>query len=1061
MKRAHVEALLLACAVVYSLPAGAAAGAARDDARARLRAATGNAVSFSDHRATGASRYVRVEPAARARLGNGPAKTATERANQSAAFFREYGAAIGVDDPTAMRLEASKTDRHGETHLTYKQFHGEVPVFAGVVKTHFDAKGLRAVTGTAVPDVTVNEHPIWSDTDAGQVAFDAIRAEVGANDLLGVGSTKLFVFREGLLMGVPGPTRLTWEVEVTDGFGIRELVYVDAHSGKIVDRITGIQDQLHRRAYDGKELAFVPSNYPNGIYWEEGERYPTLSTEANNMIEGSKETYDFFANAFGRDSFDGDGLFMDAIFDRGYSCPNASWNGTFISFCPGITTDDVTGHEWGHAYTQYTHGLIYQWQSGALNESYSDIWGETVDRINSRGTDAPAPHRSADACSTFSPPVGRLVVNSPDTIGGTYFAQSALFGPVLNATGKTADVVAALDEETADGPSTFDACTAITNAADVNGKIALVNRGTCNFSAKVYNAQQAGAIGVLIANNVPTGLPGMGPGLNAELVTIPSLGVQLATGAAIRDALVGGAVNATMAAVPGTDESVAWLMGEDTTPPSGDGALRDMWNPTCYGNPGKVSDTAYYECSTSDNGGVHINSGIPNHAFALLVDGGSYNGHTVAAIGLTKAAHVYFRAAEAYQTFDTDFAHHAVALRDSCATLLGQPLNALTGGPSNEVITSADCAAVNEAIAAVELEASPVCTFPTLLDTRTAPLCSAAVTDGTVLGIQSFGFESGDDGFVATRFLADGGSTRDWTRTSELPSPNAGSGFFADGRYVEGSCTDGSDQTGLLRLTSPEITLPAGTNFARATFEHWVATEAGWDGGNLSVSVNGGAFQLVPFGAFTFNPYNVLLFTAEQGNTNPLAGQVSFSGNDQGTVNGGSWGRTHVNLAAFARAGDRVRLRWNFGTDSCSGATGWYVDNVQVFSCNPNVPNITVADVSFPEGDADRTQRSVEVRLSVPTIRNVVVAYEIVDGTAHDGNDFETIGSGQVVIPGASATSASIGVQIPFFIKGDIAAEKDETFTVVLRSASGGIIADGSATVTIQNDDARPRTASR
>ncbi len=76
---------------------------------------------------------------------------------------------------------------------------------------------------------------------------------------------------------------------------------------------------------------------------------------------------------------------MDSIFNRGYSCPNASWNGTFISFCTGLTTDDVTGHEWTHAYTQYTHNLIYQWQPGALNESYSDIFGETIDRINGRG----------------------------------------------------------------------------------------------------------------------------------------------------------------------------------------------------------------------------------------------------------------------------------------------------------------------------------------------------------------------------------------------------------------------------------------------------------------------------------------------------------------------------------------------------------------------------------------------------------------------------------------------------------------------------------------------------
>ena len=72
----------------------------------------------------------------------------------------------------------------------------------------------------------------------------------------------------------------------------------------------------------------------------------------------------------------------------------------FISFCPGFATDDVTAHEWGHAYTEYMHGLIYEWQSGALNESYSDIWGETVDRINGRDLfsfhNAP---RTADSCS--------------------------------------------------------------------------------------------------------------------------------------------------------------------------------------------------------------------------------------------------------------------------------------------------------------------------------------------------------------------------------------------------------------------------------------------------------------------------------------------------------------------------------------------------------------------------------------------------------------------------------------------------------------------------------------
>ena len=63
-----------------------------------------------------------------------------------------------------------------------------------------------------------------------------------------------------------------------------------------------------------------------------------------------------------------------------------------------------------------THGLIYQWQSGALNEAYSDIFGETVDLLNDLGTDSPGALRGDDACSTFggSPPA-RLEVHTPET----------------------------------------------------------------------------------------------------------------------------------------------------------------------------------------------------------------------------------------------------------------------------------------------------------------------------------------------------------------------------------------------------------------------------------------------------------------------------------------------------------------------------------------------------------------------------------------------------------------------------------------------------------------------
>jgi hypothetical protein len=446
--------------------------------------------------ATGAARFIALPPAAAAAIGQGPA---SDKANASAKFFSDFGAAVGVSDPAAMVLESTKTDALGETHLTYSQNPRRHPGLRTAIKTHFDAAGrLKAVNGTALPNLTVSPVPSWGVDLASLEAQRSVEQERGAGVGLRTAATRLVVFREGLIKGVPGDNHLAWEIEVTDGAGIRDVVYVGAQTGKVIDTIQGIQDDLFRRAYDGKGLPAPPTNYPNGAFWTEGDHFPTSKEEANNMIVASGEVHGFFDSVFGRDSFDGEGTAMDSIFNRGYSCPNASWNGTFISFCPGFTTDDVTAHEWGHAYTQYTHGLIYQWQPGALNESYSDIWGETVDRINNRGSDEPGIARNANECSSFSPPVVRLRVNSPASIAGPYIAQAASFGGTLDTTGITEDIVAALDDGDAATGANLDGCTQILNAAAVAGKIALVNRGACEFGVKALNAQNAGAKAVIV-----------------------------------------------------------------------------------------------------------------------------------------------------------------------------------------------------------------------------------------------------------------------------------------------------------------------------------------------------------------------------------------------------------------------------------------------------------------------------------------------------------------------------------------------------------------------------------
>jgi hypothetical protein len=124
------------------------------------------------------------------------------------------------------------------------------------------------------------------------------------------------------------------------------------------------------------------------------------------------------------------------------------------------------------------------------------------------------------------------------TPGGGRSVAWASFGPVsANITG---DVVLANDGA---GVAATDGCEALLN--DVAGKIVLADRGECAFATKLINAQNAGAIGVIIANNVEAILPPIMGGSAAD-VTIPAVSISLADGNALKTALQGGVVEATI-----------------------------------------------------------------------------------------------------------------------------------------------------------------------------------------------------------------------------------------------------------------------------------------------------------------------------------------------------------------------------------------------------------------------------------------------------------------------------------------------------------------------------------
>ncbi|MCK5923268.1 MAG: M4 family metallopeptidase, partial [Methylococcales bacterium] len=477
-------------------------------------------------------------------------------------------------------------------------------------------------------------------------------------------------------------------------------------------------------------------------------------------------------------SYDGaDATMITVNNDPGISCPNANWNGTSTNYCSGVTGDDTVAHEWGHAYTEYTHGLVYAWQPGALNESYSDIWGEIVDLVNGRGSD--------DA-------------------------------------GTRTD-------------------------------------GSCADAA-----------------HDPTGGP------------------------------------------HGPDASYRWLSGEDD--PAFGGAIRDMWSPQCHGDPGKVSD-AVYHCASSDSGGVHTNSGVPNHAFALLVDGGTYNGQTISGIGLDKAAYIYWRAQSVYQGVASDFADHATSLAASCSDLTGNAtLTGLsaTGTPGAVIpaITAGDCAELAKVVTAVEFNTPPTqCGFtPAFV---AAPALCAGQGTGAVESINSQDWESGIGSWTFdTHDIAIPGTftNPDWTIVGSLPAGEAGDAMYVEDSINRGACTAADSVAGALNLDSPSILIPAGADIPRVAIDHYVAIESGWDGGNLKISVNGGAWTVVPNSAFEVNGYFAPGAINGGSNDNPLGGEEGWTGGGEGQVATG-WGQSQINLIGIAAAGDTIQLRFDMGLD--------------------------------------------------------------------------------------------------------------------------------------------------
>lgn len=284
---------------------------------------------------------------------------------------------VPAADLLATRVER---DEIGMTHVRLAQHKHGLRVVGGDVVIHATADGVvRSVSSTA-RDGAVDATPAISAADAVQLAIASTEGGAGAQR-----SELAYVISTG-----DGELYLAWEVEVVGGPGVllHDVVYVDAHTGSVVDRRPQVFTARNRRILDGQGRTFpiiFPAPPQVGT-----EGAPPTEAIALAAYDNTGATYDCFQALFQRDSYNNAGAMLTSVVHvvfstggGGTSGNNAAWvqqlgqmvygdgDGTFMT--PLARAYDVTAHELTHAVTSATANLAYQNESGALNEGMSDI----------------------------------------------------------------------------------------------------------------------------------------------------------------------------------------------------------------------------------------------------------------------------------------------------------------------------------------------------------------------------------------------------------------------------------------------------------------------------------------------------------------------------------------------------------------------------------------------------------------------------------------------------------------------------------------------------------------
>ena len=340
---------------------------------------------------------------------------------------------------SALLTVAAAVDDLAMAHVRVQQTWGDVPVWGGEAIVHLGRDAtLFTITDHLVADVAVDPFPgltrelavaeAGARMDCSACASEpelelpsGLRSVAGCACLTAEPEVDLWVLRHD------GVNRLAWRVQLRreDGSDRTSMpvTFIDAHTGENVWGYDNLQTGTGPSLYSG--TIAVDTSTVSGTYYLEDtvDRLGTFDnrntigstsrfTDTNDVWDsstqraavdahyGAQVVYNYYLNVHGRRGIDGNGgpgyysaaanssirLVASRVhYGRNYN--NAFWNGQLMTYGDGDGTTfsplvplDVVGHEMTHGVTERTARLVYSGQSGALNESFSDVFGAMIER---------------------------------------------------------------------------------------------------------------------------------------------------------------------------------------------------------------------------------------------------------------------------------------------------------------------------------------------------------------------------------------------------------------------------------------------------------------------------------------------------------------------------------------------------------------------------------------------------------------------------------------------------------------------------------------------------------